>query len=115
MTPGPGTRRFARRGRYCGAWARSRARPCHAYPMKGGVRCRLHGGFGISGPKTAEGKARIAEAQRKAWARTREQLGLPPEWRSTANQVSRQKRERLGLTAAAYIAKHGPWKPEKGD
>jgi hypothetical protein len=80
--------------------------------MKGGVRCRLHGGFGISGVKTDEGKARISAAVSAAWKQWRRLYGLPPEWRSIANKVCRQKRKRLGLTAAAYIERHGPWRPE---
>jgi hypothetical protein len=31
-------------------------------------RCKFHGGLS-TGPKTAEGRARIAEAQRRRWAR----------------------------------------------
>jgi ABC transporter substrate binding protein len=41
-------------------------------------RCRFHGGLS-TGPKTAEGKARIAEAQRRRWAAVR---GRPEESRS---------------------------------
>jgi len=46
----------------CGAWARSRGRPCQApcYRRPDGTlsnRCRLHGGASI-GPKTPEGKRR---------------------------------------------------------
>ena len=103
MTARPPTRRFARRGSYCGAWARSRARPCRAWPMKGGVRCRLHGGFGISGPKTVEGKARISAGVSAAWARWREECSLPADWRNRDNQVCKRKRE----SARDYIAKHG--------
>jgi hypothetical protein len=29
-----------------------------------------------------------------------------------ANRVCRQKRERLGLTAAAYLERHGPWRSD---
>ena len=43
-----------------------RGTPCHMVVVPGKVRCRLHGGLS-TGPKTAEGKARIAEAQRKRW------------------------------------------------
>jgi hypothetical protein len=32
--------------------------------------CRFHGGLS-TGPRTAEGKARIAEAQRRRWAMVR--------------------------------------------
>ena len=37
---------------------------CRKYPMKRKRRCRLHGGLS-TGPKTAEGRARIAAAQFK--------------------------------------------------
>jgi hypothetical protein len=37
---------------------------CAKYPMKGKRRCRLHGGLS-TGPRTAEGRARIAAAQFK--------------------------------------------------
>jgi hypothetical protein len=75
--------------------------------MKGGVRCRLHGGFGISGPKTVEGRARIAEAQRAAWKRWREQVGVPEGWRYGSTWLSRRRRE----TAADWLAKHDPHRP----
>ena len=47
----------------CGARTRSNS-PCAKYPIKGKRRCRLHGGLS-TGPKTAEGRARIAAAQFK--------------------------------------------------
>ena len=47
----------------CGAKTRS-GTPCAKYPINGKRRCRLHGGLS-TGPKTAEGKARIAAAQLK--------------------------------------------------
>lgn len=34
-------------------------------------RCGFHGGTGRSGPRTAEGKKRIGDAQRLRWARYR--------------------------------------------
>jgi hypothetical protein len=40
--------------------------PCNMVIVPGKVRCRLHGGLS-TGPKTTEGKARTAEAQRKRW------------------------------------------------
>ncbi len=39
-------------------------------------RCGWHGGTGNSGPKTIDGKKRIADAQRLRWARYRELKGL---------------------------------------
>jgi hypothetical protein len=41
--------------------------PCRAKPEPGRRRCRFHGGRS-TGPKTAEGRTRIAEAQRARWA-----------------------------------------------
>jgi len=64
----------------CGARTRRGSRcKCKAIETKRGkMRCRLHGGLS-TGPKTCEGRARIAEAQRKRWAEYR---ALP--WRSSA-------------------------------
>ena len=45
---------------YCLAKTR-RGTPCQKPPMIGKKRCKLHGGLS-SGPRTAEGKARIAQA-----------------------------------------------------
>jgi hypothetical protein len=101
-----------RRGIYCGAWSKTRGRACRGVPCGPSGRCRMHSGKGDSGPRSSAGKARVGAAVAAAHAEWRRQVGLPPEWRSTANQVCRQKRERLGLTAAAYIERHGPWKPE---
>ena len=47
----------------CGAKTRS-GHPCRKPTLKRKRRCRLHGGAS-TGPKTAEGKARIAKAQLK--------------------------------------------------
>ena len=47
----------------CGARTRS-GTLCRKHPIKGKHRCRLHGGLS-TGPKTAEGRARIAAAQFK--------------------------------------------------
>ncbi|MEX0349854.1 MAG: HGGxSTG domain-containing protein [Paracoccaceae bacterium] len=59
------TRRVA-----CGAKTR-KGRPCRALSEPGRNRCRFHGGKS-TGPRTDEGKARIAEAQRKRWAKWRD-------------------------------------------
>jgi transcriptional regulator with XRE-family HTH domain len=50
----------------CGARSR-KGKPCRAKALPGKTRCKFHGGAS-TGPRTAEGKARIAEAQRKRWA-----------------------------------------------
>ncbi len=49
--------------RFCGAKTRG-GKPCSKFPMKGNRRCRLHGGLS-TGPKTPEGRARIAAANTK--------------------------------------------------
>jgi len=41
--------------------------PCRLLSEPGKRRCKFHGGMS-TGPKTEEGKARIAEAQRQRWA-----------------------------------------------
>ena len=51
----------------CAARRKYDGQPCQAKALANG-RCRLHGGMS-TGPKTAEGRARIAEAQRARWAR----------------------------------------------
>lgn len=51
--------------RTCGANTRTGA-PCKMRPVPWGKRCRLHGGFS-TGPRTPEGRERIAEAQRRRW------------------------------------------------
>ncbi len=71
-------------GKYCSAKTRH-GTACQKPPLKGKQRCRLHGGLS-TGPRTAEGKARIAaanfkhgrrskkfvEARAKIWAELRE-------------------------------------------
>ena len=47
----------------CGAYARTTGNPCLGRSLKNG-RCKLHGGLS-TGPKTLEGKKRIAEATHK--------------------------------------------------
>ena len=50
---------------YCGAKARSGG-ACKKRVIPGKTKCRYHGGLS-TGPKTEEGKARIAAAQRLRW------------------------------------------------
>ncbi len=72
----------------CGAKAKSTGEPCQGPAMPNG-RCRLHGGLS-TGPKTEEGRRRIAKAQwkhgyyskesvekRREWKKAREAAGLP--------------------------------------
>ncbi len=53
----------------CGARTRN-SRGCHKPPIKGKKRCRLHGGLS-TGPRAAEGKARIAAAHYKHGKRSK--------------------------------------------
>lgn len=50
----------------CGAKTR-KGTPCRCKSEPGKRRCKFHGGMS-TGPKTAEGRQRIAEAQRRRWA-----------------------------------------------
>ena len=59
----------------CGARNR-RGQPCAVRVEPGKRRCRFHGGLS-TGPKTAEGKARIAEAQRRRWASHPRRASVP--------------------------------------
>ena len=54
----------------CFAKTRS-GKKCQKPPVKGKTRCRLHGGLS-TGPRTAEGKARIAEAHWKHGRRSKQ-------------------------------------------
>jgi hypothetical protein len=61
----------------CGARNRQ-GNPCAVRVEPGKRRCRFHGGLS-TGPRTAEGRARIAEAQRRRWrAHRRDGSGTPP-------------------------------------
>ena len=53
----------------CGARTR-KGIPCKALSEPGRRRCKHHGGMSI-GPRSPEGRARIAEAQRMRWAEWR--------------------------------------------
>jgi hypothetical protein len=53
----------------CGARTR-KGLPCLVKVEPAKRRCRFHGGLS-TGPRTAEGKARIAAAQRRRWAAAR--------------------------------------------
>ena len=50
----------------CGAQTR-KGTPCKAKALPGKTRCKFHGGMS-TGPKTAEGRQKIADAQRRRWA-----------------------------------------------
>ncbi len=59
----------------CGARTR-KSTPCRGMALANG-RCRFHGGLS-TGPRTLEGRARIAAAQRKRWAKTRGEIADRP-------------------------------------
>lgn len=61
--------RTARARVVCGARTR-KGTTCRNKSEPGRKRCRFHGGKS-TGPRTPEGRARIAEAQRRRWARWR--------------------------------------------
>ena len=54
----------------CGAKTR-KGRSCKAKPVLHKGRCRMHGGLS-TGPRTEEGRERVAEAQRLRWKRWHE-------------------------------------------
>ena len=54
---------------YCSAKTREGS-TCKKRPLKGKTRCRLHGGLS-TGPRTTEGKARIAAAHYKHGRRSK--------------------------------------------
>ena len=56
-------------GQRCGAKTR-KGTSCQKPPLRGKTRCRLHGGLS-TGPKTPEGKARIAAAHWKHGRRSK--------------------------------------------
>ena len=61
--------------RKCGAKTRA-GRPCKLPPAKLlGRRCYLHGGLS-TGPRTEQGRARIAAAQRERWRQWRAAKGF---------------------------------------
>lgn len=62
----PEAQRLARLRVPCGATTR-KGQPCRMKSEPGRRRCKFHGGCS-TGPRTPEGRARIAEAQRRRWA-----------------------------------------------
>lgn len=64
--PKPLARRLMNYRVTCGAKTR-KGTPCRAKSEPNRRRCRFHGGLS-TGPRTAEGRERIVEAQRRRWA-----------------------------------------------
>jgi len=78
----------------CKAYARSTEAPCRAKGLANG-RCRNHGGLS-TGPKTPEGKSRIAEATKHRMASG--QLELAREgFRRWLNDGGRERLSRLAI------------------
>ena len=65
--------RAARRRVRCGAKTR-KSKPCLNLSEPGKRRCKFHGGKS-TGPKTPEGREKIAQAQRERWAKWRVRRG----------------------------------------
>ena len=74
----------------CGAWAKSRNRPCQRKARENG-RCPNHGAFS-TGPRTPEGKARWLKAVKASWKRWRLENGMPElSWRERRAEARRQR------------------------
>ena len=77
-----------------------RGTACRALSEPGRRRCRFHGGRS-TGPRTAEGRARIAEAQRLRWAR----------WRAAREEGQGEDRDAGGQGAPPSDRGPGPAAP----
>jgi hypothetical protein len=91
-------------GRRCRATARS-GEPCKKAAMKGRARCRNHGGC-ATGPRTEEGRARIAAAQtvhgkqtKEARAEAKRRAAVGREIRAELRAIERE------LVAGGLLAK----------
>ena len=87
-------------GQQCGAMTR-RSTPCQRPANKRNGRCRLHGGQS-SGPKTAEGRAKIAAANTTTGQHTKAMIAKR---REDAN-IAKGLRDRLRV-AAQNLRRHG--------
>ena len=83
-------------GKRCLAKTR-RSTPCQKAALKGKTRCRLHGGLSV-GPRTAEGKARVAAVHTKHGRRSKA-------------HVARVKAINAELRRITYELKRGGWIP----
>jgi hypothetical protein len=83
---------------------RTRSPCCRAWAMEGKMRCRVHGGAS-TGPKTPEGKARVAAAMhegRRRWIEQMKTQGkkIPGGRKSGADWITPKMRERQKVEAA---------------
>ena len=89
----------------CGVRTR-RGEPCGARVVPGKRRCRMHGGLS-TGPRTAEGRARIGEAQRQRWARWRgADASVVPPGITLPDEICRRVSEEPEVRAAAARFDH---------
>jgi hypothetical protein len=102
----------------CGARNR-RGEACVVRVEPGKRRCRFHGGLS-TGPRTAEGKARIAEAQRRRWARSSTKRGSPSSWFLGGSGRIGPRRGELGRSSRPFgsramssLAGAGHWAPTR--
>lgn len=69
----------------CGAKART-GKPCQMRVEPSKAKCRLHGGLS-TGPKTADGKSRIAAATKARWAANRNSENAAYRYQSAASEA----------------------------
>ena len=74
----------------CGARTR-RGTACQKPPLRGKKRCRLHGGLS-TGPRTAEGRARIAAAHFKHGRRSKKFVEAPAKIWAELRAIERRMR-----------------------
>ncbi len=71
--------------------------PCAMPVVPGKIRCRLHGGLS-TGPRTAEGRARIVAAQRARWQKAKKlpkpAIAAAPPPQSTSRRLRNWRRRR---------------------
>ena len=96
-------------GRRCLAKTR-RGTECQKPAIKGRVRCQLHGGRS-TGPKTEEGRARIAAANYKHGNRTNERLAENKALAQSNREIWAAIRAEVALMkAGGYLPKGwSPW------
>ena len=82
-------RRAARRRVQCGAKTR-KGTSCRNKSEPGKRRCKFHGGLS-TGPRTPEGRARIADAQRRRWA-----IAGPVDQKGAGGSSACQRRDAQG-------------------
>ena len=87
----------------CGAFARSTGSACKAPPVKGKIRCRVHGGLS-SGPTSLAGLQAVGKATRQRMASGQQKRALEGflHWLNVAGG-----RERLSKAAKDRIKREG--------